>query len=81
MEHFDNTGPSKEILEVWRAANAVCFDVDSTVCLDEGIDELAEFCRAVKAVADWTARAVSGSVTQNVHVLSVGVINYLPHAL
>ncbi|XP_073124535.1 phosphoserine phosphatase, chloroplastic-like [Henckelia pumila] len=62
MEHFDNTVPSKEILEVWRAANAVCFDVDSTVCLDEGIDELAEFCGAGKAVADWTARAMSGSV-------------------
>ncbi|XP_073035886.1 phosphoserine phosphatase, chloroplastic-like isoform X1 [Primulina eburnea] len=62
MEHFDNTVPSKEILEVWRAANAVCFDVDSTVCLDEGIDELAEFCGAGKTVAEWTARAMSGSV-------------------
>lgn len=36
--------------------NAVCFDVDSTVCLDEGIDELAEFCGAGKAVAEWTSR-------------------------
>jgi phosphoserine phosphatase len=26
------------------------------VCLDEGIDELAEFCGAGKAVAEWTAR-------------------------
>ncbi|KAK4479406.1 hypothetical protein RD792_014919 [Penstemon davidsonii] len=60
--HFDNTLPSKEVLEVWRSANAVCFDVDSTVCLDEGIDELAEFCGAGKAVAEWTARAMSGSV-------------------
>ncbi len=25
-------------------ADAVCFDVDSTVCVDEGIDELSEFC-------------------------------------
>ncbi len=26
------------------------------VCLDEGIDELAEFCGAGKAVAEWTSR-------------------------
>lgn len=47
---------SVEVLELWRNANAVCFDVDSTVCLDEGIDELAEFCGAGKAVAEWTSR-------------------------
>ncbi|KAL6508418.1 hypothetical protein OROHE_021960 [Orobanche hederae] len=59
---FDNTLPSKEVLDVWRNADAVCFDVDSTVCLDEGIDELAEFCGAGEAVAEWTAKAMSGSV-------------------
>ncbi|KAL6183015.1 PREDICTED: phosphoserine phosphatase, chloroplastic [Fragaria vesca subsp. vesca] len=57
-----NMLPSKEVLELWRNADAVCFDVDSTVCLDEGIDELAEFCGAGKAVAEWTSRAMSGSV-------------------
>ncbi|KAG8367634.1 hypothetical protein BUALT_Bualt16G0092600 [Buddleja alternifolia] len=61
-DRFDNTLPSKEVLELWRNVDAVCFDVDSTVCLDEGIDELAEFCGAGKAVAEWTARAMSGSV-------------------
>lgn len=45
-----------EVLQLWRTADAVCFDVDSTVCVDEGIDELAEFCGAGKAVAEWTAR-------------------------
>ena len=45
-----------ETLELWRNADAVCFDVDSTVGVDEGIDELAEFCGAGKAVAEWTAR-------------------------
>ncbi|KAK9144901.1 hypothetical protein Sjap_004804 [Stephania japonica] len=60
--HFNNTCPSKEVLEGWRNADAVCFDVDSTVCLDEGIDELAEFCGAGQAVAEWTSRAMSGSV-------------------
>ncbi|RDX65015.1 Phosphoserine phosphatase, chloroplastic [Mucuna pruriens] len=60
--HFENTLPSKEVIELWRNGDAVCFDVDSTVCLDEGIDELAEFCGAGKAVAEWTARAMGGSV-------------------
>ncbi|XP_028786171.1 phosphoserine phosphatase, chloroplastic isoform X1 [Neltuma alba] len=60
--HPENMLPSKEILELWRSVDAVCFDVDSTVCLDEGIDELAEFCGAGKAVAEWTARAMGGSV-------------------
>ena len=43
-------------MDLWRDVEAVCFDVDSTVCVDEGIDELAEFCGAGKAVAEWTAR-------------------------
>ncbi|KAI9117134.1 hypothetical protein K1719_011300 [Acacia pycnantha] len=60
--HPENMLPSKEILELWRSVDAVCFDVDSTVCLDEGIDELADFCGAGKAVAEWTARAMGGSV-------------------
>ncbi|RAL39138.1 hypothetical protein DM860_011624 [Cuscuta australis] len=59
---FSNVLPTKEVLDVWQNADAVCFDVDSTVCVDEGIDELAEFCGAGKAVAEWTARAMSGSV-------------------
>lgn len=47
---------TSEVLDLWQKADAVCFDVDSTVCMDEGIDELAEFCGAGKAVAEWTAR-------------------------
>ncbi|CAI7750345.1 unnamed protein product [Closterium sp. NIES-54] len=57
-----NTSPSKDVLRVWRAADAVCFDVDSTVCVDEGIDELAAYCGAGEAVAAWTTKAMSGSV-------------------
>ncbi|XP_071922634.1 phosphoserine phosphatase, chloroplastic-like [Coffea arabica] len=34
----------------------------SKVCLDEGIDEHAEFCGAGKAVVEWTTRAMSGSI-------------------
>ncbi|KAJ3675562.1 hypothetical protein LUZ60_004604 [Juncus effusus] len=59
---MDTTLPSREVLEIWRNANAVCFDVDSTVCLDEGIDELADFCGAGQAVAEWTKRAMNGSI-------------------
>lgn len=62
-ERFDNTLPSKGELDLWRNAEAVCFDVDSTVCIDEGIDEFAEFCGAGKAVAEWTSKAMNGSVT------------------
>lgn len=47
-----------EALNLWRDVNAVCFDVDSTVCIDEGIDEFAEFCGAGKAVAEWTSRFI-----------------------
>lgn len=43
-----------EVLELWRNADVVCFDVDSTVC----IDELAEFCGVGKAVAGWTYRLI-----------------------
>ena len=34
----------EEVKMLWRQAEAVCFDVDSTVIMDEGIDELAAFC-------------------------------------
>ncbi|KAF8673424.1 hypothetical protein HU200_048989 [Digitaria exilis] len=57
-----NRQPSKGAIETLRNADAVCFDVDSTVILDEGIDELADFCGAGKAVAEWTAKAMTGTV-------------------
>lgn len=36
---------------VWREADAVCFDVDSTVITEEGIDELAKYCGVGQQVA------------------------------
>lgn len=36
----------------WKNADAVCFDVDSTVTQEEGIDELAKFCNKGSAVAE-----------------------------
>ena len=31
------------VKEVWRKTDCVCFDVDSTVCKNEAIDDLADF--------------------------------------
>jgi phosphoserine phosphatase len=47
-------------LSVWRRADAVCFDVDSTVTLDEGIDELAAFFGVGAKVAEYTNKAMNG---------------------
>lgn len=37
---------------IWRSVDAVCFDVDSTVCRDEAIDELAIFAGKEKEVME-----------------------------
>lgn len=34
---------TEEVKQIWKNADCVCFDVDSTVVMDEGIDELANF--------------------------------------
>ncbi|XP_072262231.1 phosphoserine phosphatase [Pyxicephalus adspersus] len=41
-----------QLKELFRRADAVCFDVDSTVIKEEGIDELAKFCGVGDAVAE-----------------------------
>lgn len=55
--------PKEVALSVWRGASAVCFDVDSTVVTEEGIDVLAEHCGAGDAVAAWTLKAMDGTVS------------------
>ncbi|GBG32668.1 Phosphoserine phosphatase [Hondaea fermentalgiana] len=52
----------EEVVALWKSAKAVCFDVDSTVVTEEGIDVLAEHCGAGEAVAAWTRKAMGGSV-------------------
>ncbi|XP_074640792.1 phosphoserine phosphatase-like [Tubulanus polymorphus] len=52
-----------ETKAIWRNADAVCFDVDSTVCKEEGLDELAKFCGKGEEVANWTKKAMGGSIT------------------
>ena len=49
---------NKSAQEIWQQVNAVCFDVDSTGCLEEGIDVLAEHCNAGDAVREWTTKCV-----------------------
>lgn len=48
--------------ELFRTAQAVCFDVDSTVIQDEGIDVLAAFAGVGNEVADLTRSAMGGNV-------------------
>ena len=56
--------PSRDItLQIWRKADAVCFDVDSTLVTIEGLDALAEYCGVGEEVRQWTKRAMGGSVT------------------
>lgn len=48
---------------VLRTADAVCFDVDSTVSPDEGIDRLAEVAGQGEAVAAMTRAAMGGGMS------------------
>ncbi|XP_061682533.1 phosphoserine phosphatase isoform X1 [Syngnathoides biaculeatus] len=57
---MSTTSQSKEL---FRRADAVCFDVDSTVIKEEGIDELAKFCGVGDAVTEMTRKAMGGSMT------------------
>lgn len=52
--------PSDATKDKWRNADAVCFDVDSTVTPIEGIDELAAFNGVGQQVAEYTKKAMSG---------------------
>ncbi|XP_068633233.1 phosphoserine phosphatase isoform X2 [Battus philenor] len=55
--------PQQSVQELFRTADCVCFDVDSTVIQDEGIDELAKFCGKGDEVKRLTAEAMGGSMT------------------
>ncbi|KAF7255836.1 hypothetical protein EG68_06948 [Paragonimus skrjabini miyazakii] len=46
----------------WSSIGCVCFDVDSTVCTDEGIDELAHFLGHIADVKHITVRAMNGEL-------------------
>jgi len=65
-------------LAVWRRADAVCFDVDSTVTLDEGIDELAAYFGVGAKVAEYTNKAMNGKMLCGAVLCSQLPINPLP---
>lgn len=49
--------------KIIKQSHIVCFDVDSTVIQEEGIDELADFCGKGLEVARVTKEAMGGSIT------------------
>ncbi|CAH2048754.1 unnamed protein product, partial [Iphiclides podalirius] len=55
--------PQQSVQELFRTVDCVCFDVDSTVIRDEGIDELAKFCGKGDEVKRLTAEAMGGTMT------------------
>ena len=55
LARYLTTMTIQQAKQVWKKADAVCFDVDSTVIMDEGIDELAAFCGKGKEVSQWYA--------------------------
>ncbi|XP_067617326.1 phosphoserine phosphatase [Eurosta solidaginis] len=46
-----------------KQSDIICFDVDSTVICEEGIDELADFCGKGSEVARVTKEAMGGTMT------------------
>lgn len=53
----------QEAAELINTTQIVCFDVDSTVIKEEGIDELARYCGKGEDVARLTKEAMQGSMT------------------
>lgn len=52
-----------DVEEIWKTSDAVCFDVDSTVCCEEGIDVLAAHLGVGKEVANLTKNAMEGNLS------------------
>ncbi|XP_018342906.1 PREDICTED: phosphoserine phosphatase isoform X1 [Trachymyrmex septentrionalis] len=69
------TNPN-QIRDIWRTADAVTFDVDSTVITEEAIDELASFCGKGKQITELTKQAMQGDMTfQQSLSMRLGIIN------
>ena len=49
--------------QLWSKADCVCFDVDSTVCTEEAIDELAKFQQVGALVEAITRNAMGGNMS------------------
>ncbi|CAF2106150.1 unnamed protein product [Rotaria magnacalcarata] len=49
--------------QLWLSTDCVCFDVDSTVCVEEAIDELAKFQQVGAQVEAITRSAMGGNMS------------------
>ena len=49
-----------DTFDLWKNADSICFDVDSTVCRDEAIDEMARYKGVYDQVQDLTKSAMGG---------------------
>ena len=49
--------------QLWLNTDCVCFDVDSTVCVEEAIDELAKFQQVGPLVESITRNAMGGNMS------------------
>lgn len=57
------TAPSDTALRRWRSAQAVCFDIDCTVAINDSLDMIAEFMGVGQEVALVTKAAMDGSMS------------------
>ncbi|KAG2432760.1 hypothetical protein HYH02_012893 [Chlamydomonas schloesseri] len=57
------TVPSERALAIWRSADAVCFDVDCTITVNDGLDLLAEFMGVKDEVEELTNKAMDGTMS------------------
>ncbi|VDN28434.1 unnamed protein product [Gongylonema pulchrum] len=56
-------GDQDEARRIWKNADAVCFDVDSTLCRDELLDELAKHLSCYELIASCTENAINGRIS------------------
>ncbi|KAL4436899.1 hypothetical protein ABPG75_004038 [Micractinium tetrahymenae] len=71
--------PSPRVLKLWRSAQAVCFDIDCTVAINDQLDLLAEFMGVGEKVAAITNSAMDGSMSlEDALEQRLAVINCTP---
>ncbi|CAF1077868.1 unnamed protein product [Didymodactylos carnosus] len=58
-----NVSDQEHTRQLWLKADCVCFDVDSTVCKEEAIDELAKFQNVGHTVEQITLSAMGGNMS------------------
>ena len=54
---------TRKIYKKLKNSNIICFDVDSTILANEGIDELAKYLNRDNQISNITNKAMKGSIT------------------